>query len=235
MMDSSTVIKYQMKMFKIFGLRPSDPSSVLLFIWSFIVFVLAGLGLVISQGIAMLFASSLNDFIEQLLLFLTTSTVSLKMIVFYFNKKSLTKALLMLREADGNLKTHQDFDMMNDVHKICSRITIFYTCVYCGTISSMFCQLPFLAKEELTWKSTSLLPYQCAKDPRVYYGVLIFQAIGNSMNCAISWAIDTYGLLLTLLLSKHFEVLGSHFAHFDSNLGQVRLIDCLKYYEQINE
>lgn len=234
-MDSSTVIKYQMKIFKIFGLRPSDPSSVLLFIWSFIVFVLAGLGLVISQGTSMLFASSLNDFIEQLLLFCTTSTVTMKIYVFYFNQKSLTKVLVMLRKADGNLKTHQDFDMMNDVYKICSRITIFYTFVYCGTVSSMFCQLPFLAREELTWKSTSLLPYQFAKDPKLYYCVLISQAVGNSMNCAISWAIDTYGLLLTLLLSKHFEVLGLHIANVGSNLKEVQLIDCLKYYEKINE
>lgn len=234
-MDSSTVIKYQMKIFKIFGLRPSDSSNIFLFIWSFIVFILAGLGLVISQGISMLFASSLNDFIEQLLLFCTTSTVALKIIVFYFNQKSLTKVLLILRESDKNIKTGQDFDMMNDVYKICSRITTFYTIVYCGTISSMFCQLPFLAREELTWKSTSLLPYQCAKDPKVYYGVLISQAVGNTINCSISWAIDTYGLLLTLLLSKHFEILGSHFENFDSNSEKVRLIDCLKYYEQINE
>lgn len=234
-MDSSFVIKYQMKIFKIFGLRPSDPSNVLLFIWSFIVFVLAGLGLVISQGTSMLFASSLNDFIEQLLLFCTTSTVAIKILVFYFNQKGLTKALAMLRKADGNLKTHQDFDMMNDVYKICSRITIFYTCLYGGNILAIFCQLPFLAREELTWKSTSLLPYRFAMDPRVYYGVLISQAVGNSMNCAISWAIDTYGLLLTLLLSKHFEVLGLHFENCGSNAEEMRLIDCLKYYEKINE
>lgn len=234
-MDSSTVIKYQIKIFKIFGLRTSDPSSVSLFIWSFIVFVLAGLGLVLSQGISMLYASSLNDFIEQLLLICTTSTVAMKMIVFYCNQKSLTNALKSLREVDGNLKTHQDVDMMNDVYKICSRITIFYGCMYCGNMLSLFCQLPFMAREALTWRSTTLLPYQWAKDPTVYYSVLISQAIGNSMNCVISWAIDTYGLVLTLLLSRHFEVLGSHFEHFDSHSHKSRLIDCLKYYEQINE
>lgn len=233
-MDSLTVITIQSKVFKYLGLMPSGTPKSLYNMWTLIVFLFAGIGLVMIQGMSFFFTRSLNDFVEQLVLFCTTSTGAVKYIVFLMNRKHLMKVFRIIKEADKNLKTDQDIAMMKGVYRRCYQITFIYLVVYLGALFSIYSELPFIAKENLTWKSTTRLPYAFAHDPKIYYGVLIFQMIGNSMNCILSCCIDTYGFLLSFVLSGHIANLCSHFENFDSKSGKLRLINCLKYYEQLD-
>lgn len=234
-MDSLTVIRIQSEVFKYLGLMPSGPPKPIYNLWTLIVFLFAGVGLVITQGMSFLFTRSLNDFVEQLVLFCTTATGAVKYMVFFLNRKRLMKVFQIINEADKNVRTDQDIAMMKGVYKRCHQITFIYLVVYLGALFSIFSELPFIAKENLTWKSTTRLPYEFAHDPKVYYGILIFQMIGNSMNCILSCCIDTYGFLLSFVLSGHIEVLRSHFENFDVKLGKLRLINCLKYYELLDK
>lgn len=233
-MDSLTVITIQSKVFKYLGLMPSDPPKPLYNLWTLIVFLLAGIGLVMTQGMSFLFARSLNDFVEQLVIFCTTSTGAVKYMVFFLNRKRLMKVFQIIQRADKNVKTDQEIAIMKRVYRRCNQITLIYLVVYLGALFAIYSELPFIAKENLTWKSTTRLPYEFAHDPRIYYGVLICQIIGNSMNCILSCCIDTYGFLLIFVLSGHIEVLRSNFENFDSKSDKLRLINCLKYYEQLD-
>lgn len=234
-MDSLTVITIQCKVFKYLGLMPSGPPKPLYNLWTLIVFLFAGVGLVMIQGMSFLFTRSLNDFVEQLVLFCTTSTGAVKYVVFFLNRKHLMKVFQIIQEADKNVKTDHDIALMKGVYRRCYQITLIYLVVYLGALFSIYSELPLIAKENLTWKSTTRLPYEFAHDPRIYYGVLIFQMIGNSMNCILSCCIDTYGFLLCFVLSVHIEVLRSHFENFDSKSGKLRLVNCLKYYKQLDK
>lgn len=234
-MDSLTVITIQSKVFKYLGLMPSGPSKPLYNLWTLIVFLFAGVGLVMIQCMSFLFTHSLNDFVEQLVLFCSTSTGTMKYIVFLLNRKSLTKVFQIINEADKNVQTDQDIAIMNKVYRRCHQITRIYFFCYLGTLFWIYSELPFISKENRTWKSTTRLPYEFAHDSKIYYGVLIFQMIGNSMNCILACCIDTYGFLLSFVLSGHIDVLRSHFENFNSKSSKLRLINCLKYYEQLNK
>lgn len=233
-MNSLTVITIQSKVFKYLGLMQSAPPKPSYNLWTLIVFLFAGIGLVMTQGMSFLFTRSLNDFVEQLVLFCTTSTGAVKYVVFLMNRKRLMKVFQIIEEADKNLKSDQDIARMKGVYRRCRFVTFIYLVVYLGALVSIYSELPFMAKENLTWKSTTRLPYEFAHDPKIYYGVLIFQMIGNSMNCILSCCIDTYGFLLSFVLSGHIAVLCSHFENLDSKSGKLRLINCLKYYEQLD-
>lgn len=232
-MDSATAIKIQIRVFRMFGLLPSKDSGIVYSFWTLVIFFIGGISLVISQAISLLFATSINDLIEQLLLFCTTSTVTIKIAIFYLNRDVIFEMLEILRKLDQRLKTHQDIYIMENIYRICSRVSLFFVFLYSGTIASIYFQIPFLDREVLTWKSTSLVPYEFAQDPWVYYSVLASQALGNSLNCGISCAIDTYSTVLILLVTGHTDTLRSQLTGFGSETNKLQLIECLKYYEQL--
>ncbi|XP_031636934.1 uncharacterized protein LOC116349571 [Contarinia nasturtii] len=131
---------------------------------------------------------------------------------------------------------------MRTVYANCRRMTIIYTCMYTGAIMSLFSEVIFLERSDQTWKSTAPIPSNWAQQTHVYYGVLIFEAFSNSLNCAISWTLDTSSLKLVSLLCGHIEVLSLHLKQIGKsgkiskdNSNHVRLLAYLDHYKLLNK
>lgn len=206
-MESFSVIKYQFFAFNIFGMLPDRDSSRFYKFWALIVFAVGGIGLVLCQSVSVLYIQSTDDLVKELLLLVTTATAAMKIALFHLRRSHLMQILKILQDADDKVKNQVDNHTMQRVFKNSRRITAIYTIFYLGSLLSLFLEIPFLDKHVRTWKSTALVPNDIAQNSFVYYGILILEIIGNSLNCIICLAIDSCGLVLINLLCGHIEVL----------------------------
>lgn len=235
-MDSTSVINKQLLSFRFFGLLPACDSSYFYHFWSLITFLMAGTGIVTCQLISIIYVPSTDDLVKELLLFCTTSTVAVKIILFHLKRRHFLNVLDILTKVDRRVETQNDVDIMLAPYANCLRISIIYSCVYIGAIVTLFFELIFLERSEHTWKSTAPIPSSWAQQPSIYYCVLIFEAICNSTNCAISWTLDTCSLKLANLLCGHIEVLSLHLKEIGrekktSMENSKRLLKYLDHYD----
>lgn len=237
-MDSTPVIINQMRTFQAFGMLPGKDSTYLYTLWGIITFFLAGIGLITCQALSFFYVHSTNDLINELLLFSTTSTIAIKIILFNSKRKPLMNMLDIVKAADERIESDEDINTMKYVHTYCRRITIFYLFCYIGSLPPLFFQLIFLDRTERTWKSTALIPYEFAQQPQVFYSVLIFQAIGNTFNCIIACTLDTFNFLIISLLCGHIEVFSLHLKQIGNSKKQsnrLQLLQHMRHYNLLTE
>lgn len=235
-----SVIHYQMRAFRLFGLLPAENLSFLYSLLGVLSFFIGGIGIVFCQILSILYVQSTDDLIKELLLFCTTSTVAMKIILIHLRRQHLLNILDIMKTTDKRVENYEDINKMKDVYAYCRRVTIFYSSIYIGAILTLCFEVIFLDKFECTWKSTALIPNDFVQQPTIYYSVLLFEAIANTLNCSISWALDTFSFLLISLLCGHIEVLSLHL----KNIGNLekrsarqkkRLLDYLNHYNLLYE
>lgn len=218
-MDSSSVIKYQLRAFRTLGLLPSSVSNIWYKMWGWIIFGVAGLGLLSCQALSILYVQSINDLVKELLLFGTTCAAAMKIALFELRSRNMNNILEILQEMDQKADNHSDISTMNKVYKNCRRISAINACLYLGSLVILFVEL-FMEREERTWKSTALVPKDFAQQPNIYYSVLVFQIISNSLCCVICLAIDTNSLLIINFLCGHIAVLATRIKSLGTEKGR---------------
>lgn len=217
-MDSTNVLKYQFRILRTLGIYTTSDSNRLLKLWGIIVFIWSGLILVCCQFISVIYAESSNGMIEEILFLLTTSSIPVKVFCFYIRIDNLSNILDILKMVDNQVENEDDILTMQKLYRRCRRITTTFYSFYLSTVMSLFVQLIFLEKEERTWKSTILVPFEFAQRSSVYHTVLFFQSIGNLLNCLLAVSTDTYCYTLLNLLNGHINILSTNISKIgDSN------------------
>lgn len=234
------MISRQIRVFRLLGMLPGKNSNCLYSLWGSIVFFLAGIGLITCQAISILYVQSTNDLVKELLLFCTTSTIAIKIVLFYSHRQHLFKILDIMKTADKQIDNLEDVNAMKNVHAYCRLVMIAFLFCYLGSLPPLFLEHVFLDKTECTWKSTALVPYGFAQQPIVYHSILVAEAIGNSLNCIIACTLDSFGFLLISLLCGHIEVLSLHLkkiGHFEgrSKNHSSQLLKHMNHYNLLDE
>lgn len=240
-MDSTAVITKQIRAFRLFGMLPAKSPSYLYSLWGVIVFFLAGIGLVSIQSLSVFYVQSTNELVEELLLLCTTAHIAIKIILFNSHRQHLFEILDILKTADKEVENQDDINTMKSVYAYCHGVTILFVYGYIGCLPALLLQLIFLDRTQCTWKSTALVPYDFAQKPEIYYSLLAFQAIGNTLNCVTAWALDTFCFVIISLLCGHIEVLSLHLKKIGTERrsgnrsNQTQLLKHLKHYNLLTE
>lgn len=241
-MDSISLIRNQMRAFRILGMLPEKNSSFLYSLLGLTSFFVAGIGFITCQGISILYVQTTNDLIKELLLFSTTVIVTIKIVLFHLRRQHLLNILYIINLADKRIENHEDSNTMNNVYKFCRRITIIYSSFYIGSIGTLFFELIFLDKPERTWKSTALIPNDFIQQSNIFYSILVFQAIANTLNCFVSWTLETTSFSIISILCGHIEVFSLHLKQFGNiknestmHINRLKLLEYLNYYNLLNE
>lgn len=241
-MDSTSLIINQLRAFRLLGMLSAKNSSYLYSLLGLASFFVAGIGFITCQGISILYVQSTNDLIKELLLFSTTVTVTIKIVLFHLRRQHLLNILDIIKAADNRIENHEDINTMNNIYMFCRRITIIYSSFYIGSIGTLFFELIFLDKPERTWKSTILIPNDFVQQSTIFYSILVFQAIANTLNCFVSWTLETTSFSIISILCGHIEVFSLHLKKFGNmknesatHTKRFKLLDYLNYYNLLNE
>lgn len=241
-MDSTSALNYQLRIFRFFGMLPEKQSNNFYKLWGLVVFVVSGIGLVTCQGISVFYIKSADDLVKELLLLVTTVGSAIKIGVFHLRRRNFINAMKILGNADGRVKDSNHNFTMQTIFKHSRRITIIYSVFYLGSLLSLFLELPFLERDARIWKSTTLIPNEIAQKPYVYYSVLIFEIIGNSLNCVTGLCVDSCGLILINLLCGHIGVLTSYLQKLgvqrrrsNCKTDRLELKECIEHYDLLEK
>lgn len=241
-MDFPVVIQFQVAIFRFFGMLPKKESLFVLKLWGWIVLLWSGFILVCCQAISIFYVETTNEIVEESILLCTTTSVGIKLALFYWNRKNLPKILCTLIKLNGRVYNEESIRTVEMVNTNCRRTSRIYFFSYLGSLVSVVLQLIFLDVNKRTWKSTGLVPSEFAQQPSVYYGVLIAEAIGNSFNCFLAATIDTYCFQLVSLLAGHIEALSVQLSEYgtdkearESDPKKLRLLKFLEHFDLLDE
>lgn len=239
-MDSSEALKVQLGFLRFFGMYPDEDSPLFYKLWGLLIFLWSGPILVCCQAISIFYVQDTNRMVEELLLLCTTTTIAIKLAIFYLHRKNLPNMLNIFEELDAQIYNDESIRTMDNVFKNCRQMTSFFFFDYIGSVVAILTQLIFLTPSERTWKSTALIPHDFAQLPSVYYGVLFIEGAGNILNCFLAYTIDTYCFLLINLLAGHVEALSLQLAQYGTSIEKTRIqrpgqkLRLLKYMEHYN-
>lgn len=242
-MDSSKVLHLQIVLFNFFGMLPKEGSSCILYLYTWIILLWSGLILVCCQAISVFYVETTNELVGELLLLCSTSSIGIKLLIFYWNRKNLPNILDILFNLDNRVNCNTNsVDKMESVQKRYHQITRIYYALYLGSLASLVFQLFYMNRTERTWKSTALVPTELAQQPSVYYALLLVEAIGNALNCILAVTLDTYCLQLIGLLAGHVEAFslqlfqyGTKKEPIDSKSKKLRLLKYLEHFNLLDE
>lgn len=226
-MESSSMIKLQLQAFGLLGMLPNKDSSKLYKSWGIVVFLTGGIGFVLCEMISVFYVQSTDDLVKELLLLVTSTTVAIKLLLFHLNREHLISLLSILEKIDEKVGRLQENRIMANVYKNSRRITIVFFVLYMGSLSSLFLELPFLERNERTWKSTALVPNDFAQSN--FYNLLIFEIIANTFNCLICFAIDSNSLIIMNLLCGHIDVLALQIRQLGTQQGRSNAISVHRF------
>lgn len=243
-MDSSKVIHIQLRILTSFGILPGDDSTCAKKLWGLTIFLWSGLLLVCCQAISVFYVESADQIAKELVLLSTTSTVAIKLALFYLSREHLPNILNILRQLDDRVQGRNSIRTMNAMYERCRLATTIYTSYFVSLVSILV-ELFFLDRSECTWKSTALVPTDFAQQPSIYFSVLIIEGIGNALNCTLAFALDTYCFILISLLAGHIEALSFQLCRFgspeedeaevvESRPRKLRLLKYLQHFDLID-
>lgn len=231
-----------MRAIRAFGMLPTENSSYWFKLWGIISLFLAGIGLCASQSLSIPYVHSTNDLVKEFFLLYTTSTVAIKIFLFNLHRQHLYKIFDIMKTLDKRTENEKEFNIMRKVYAYCRRVTNIFMCSYGGTIPSLFLELVFLDRTKRTWKSTALVPNDFAQKPPIYYSILAIESIGNSINCILACAIESFAFILISLLCGYIEVFSLKLQQIGNSKRQSRnhnkrrqLLEYLNHYNLLIE
>lgn len=237
-MESSLLLKFQLRLFQAMGMLRAKDSSCFITLWCIIVLLWSGIILVCCQFISVFYVETTNQLVEELILLCTTSSIAIKLALFQIRRKHSPNILNILEKLDKRIKSIDDVSTLQTALNYCRRASGVYFVLYIGSIVALVFQLIFLNRDERTWKSTALVPTEFAQQPSVYYSVLVIQAIGNILNCVAALTLDSYCFILIGFLSGHIDVLAINLLQIGTMKNELKhgskLLHLMKHLKHYN-
>ena len=238
-MDSQSVLKYHILVFKFGGLWPTEDASFLYHIYSLAMFIFVYIGFPLSQIWCVLFVDSVEKVVDQLVLTSTVWMASIKAVNLYSHKRSLQKLFGMLMQLDSRVHGLNEQQQFEPIYKISRLLFNAFLVAYLSAWGCIGLQIIWAPPEKVVWTSTLLYPYGWAQGETIYKIGLAYQAASNFYLCIFDAAIDTYGVILLNILGGHIDTLGARlrgigYSKVDAKSSlksNAELLTCIKTYE----
>lgn len=225
-MGSEKNLTFHFFMLSVFGVLHPENASIVYKIWSVISFIFIGLSLPVLQLMSMIYSTSGSDAIKVPVLMFTALSTCLKCILIYRNHDKFKQLQLVMHEMDTFLDINSEAAVI-DLQKRCRAVRLIFKSMYWGSYLSLLVELGIFGTNTF-WQSTTLWPYEWSHNYYVYSSLLVLQMFSNAVNCTMAAVTDSFGSILSIILSGHLQVLGSRLSKMDSIRD---LLKCVKYHD----
>lgn len=221
---------------RITGIRPTATDSPLYKWLTIAYFLFVGIIFPLSLFMNTLFAHSIEEALEPLLIALLCWANASKAAVIYWHRNSIRDISRihadLLRDADRNAANeHEQIGRKNfNIHAV---LTILYFMSWCSDVARTI----FLPSEEGTLLSTSCLPFEFADSRLVYFTVLVYQFIGALAMCMCMWVamMDALPIALIITACGHVAQLKQRLRNLGSKGDNLKfydgVVECCERYE----
>lgn len=225
---------------RISGMWPPMKKSCPYYLLTLIVFICIGIGCPFTQVMNVMFVDSVTDVMDQCLISITMIASTWKGVNLLMHHGKIREIFNLHREmlSYTNKKENGRFQLlvMNNV-----RLFYFFVGMYMCGWTGVCCQTIFSTPEKRLWPSTFFMPFDFAKIPAVYLGVLFYQGLSEVLFCVWNAMQDTYPIIMVLMLCEHVDQLQQRVMSLGikkkkmQNGRESRLVSEVEYYEELKK
>lgn len=216
-MDTSQIVGWHVKAFKVYGLWPPRNNSIPYNIWSIIVAMFLYIVHSLFKLSSVLFVSSVDDLTRVLLISSAVLTVSTKAFIVRLNNDTFVELIDFMEDMDRVIKFSE---YQRYFEPLIKKSKIVFTC-FTGfsymCLISLIHQLMSTPPEEKIYLSTYYYPYESLRQPKVYLGGLVYEAIANFFFVIIFVALNFYGVMMMCILVGYIKILCEHLRSFGND------------------
>lgn len=227
-MDSREIIGSYVKVFKIYGLWPSEKSSFSYSLWSIVVSIFLYLLHTLFKLSSVVFANSIDEMVGILLVSSAVATISAKAFILKLRNGTFLELLNLIQYMDGKIHVNDQQKFLAPLinqSQFVFKSFIYYTCL-CWTF--LVIQVIISPPEKRIYSSTYFYPYESLKQPIIYVGGLIYEAMGNFLIIPIFVALNYYGVMLLCILVAYIDIFCGRLRSFgNKNLKISEQLRCL--------
>lgn len=219
-MDPPIVLKPQNFVFKAFGLW-SDKRTILNYLHVTFAFYFVSIGFILTLFTSMLFVESLKQAIDHLIVTNSTILALLKGMVFYFKYSKHLQMFEIIKKLDKeiDMQSITEVNIFKSVNKLTNILSGGFGACYVFAWILLAIQSVFGSSEQVFWSSTALYPGEISQNQVVFWIIFVFQGFANLALVIATFACDTYGIILIIILNGYIDVLSSRLW----NLGSEKL------------
>lgn len=125
----------------------------------------------------------------------------------------------LIRKLDQDINVHDEHELriLANVSKVVTILFRAFAVCYAFAWIVLAIQEVFGNSVNVFWTSTALYPGTIGQNRPLYWIVFVFQAFANAVLVFLTFICDTYGFIVTMILSGFIDVLSTRL----NNLGQV--------------
>lgn len=205
--NSVKVLKYQILIFRVFGIWPPKTPTIISRLHTFVAFYVLSLGFIGTLSLSIMNVKSVKQVIDNLIISSSVILAFIKGVIIYFNKPKILSLFKILRELDDKVSDNAERKCLNIIYGHSQKMLKLFLGAYMTAWIVLVMQSFWADKEKAFWSSTTLYPHEISQNRIVFWFVLVFQAFANFCLCLVVGAADTYGVILNYLLGGHVDIL----------------------------
>lgn len=220
-MDPLIVLKPQKFILKAFGLW-SDKRNFLNYLHVTFAFYFISIGFILTLFTSMLFVGSMKQLIDNLIVTNSTILALLKGMVFYFKYSKHLQMFETIKKLDKeiDMQSNTEVNIFKSVNKLTNILSGGFGACYVFAWILLAIQSVFGSSEQVFWSSTALYPGEISQNVIVFWIIFIFQGFATLALVLVTFACDTYGIIVIIILNGYIDVLSSKL----KNLGSEKLL-----------
>lgn len=185
------------------------------------------LGFIATLFISILFVGSMKQAVDNLIVSSSTVLALIKGIIFYYKHPKHVEIYEVIGQLDRDIDLYSPAEVaiMKRVNKFASILFHAYGICYIIAWFVLAIQSVFESDEKVFWSSTALYPGAIGQNRIIYWIVFVFQAFANFVLVILVFICDTYGIIVTMILSSNMDILSTRLRNLGSikaNIGKIR-------------
>lgn len=213
-MNSAECLRVHRVIFQTFGLWTEKKTLIN---FQIIMFYTTAIGFILTIITSIFFVESMKQVVDNLMVMNSSVLVVLKSIIFALKYSQHIKMFALIEKLDKEINV-KSFAEIAIIKKVTSKVSLLFrafAACYAFAWIVLAIQSIFQSSDKVFWSSIALYPGEISQIRVLYWIVLIFQAFANLILVVLTFACDTYGIVVIMILSGFIEVLVSRL----SNLG----------------
>lgn len=221
-MDPLKVLKYQILIFKAFGLWSNKRT-----IWNrlhlLFAFYFISIGFILTIITSLLFVNSMKQVVDHLIVLNSTVLAFLKGLVFYFKYTKHMQFFEIIEKLNKeiNFQSNTESTIMKTAKKFIDILSYGFAVCYLFAWISLAIQSSFSGGEQMFWTSTAFYPGNISQNRIIYWIIFMFQGFANLVLVIATFACDTYGIIVIMMLNGYIDVLSSRLKSLGSDKMQL--------------
>lgn len=216
-MDSRENLNFHITLFRLGGIWPSKDGSIIYEFWTYFFNIIICVGFPLTQMVCVFYVDSVAVIVGLFVITVTNLITTVKALIIRAKKKQFDKLLQVMQEIDLQIPSSVIKTTMTKISNESTLIKNVFSMMYLSCWTSVALQVIFSPRDERIWSSTFPYPYGIMHEPVIYFGILIYQVIGNGLSCLLDAALDSYPPILLHILDGYIEVLGYRLRELGNN------------------